>query len=46
MIYLAWELYNGGPSEEKWGVHDIFGRLGDPWDRVALEALKWRYRLN
>lgn len=46
MIHLAWELYNGGPSEGKWGVHDIFGRLGNPWDRVALEALKWRYRLN
>lgn len=46
MIHLALELYNGGPSEGKWGVHDIFERLGDPWDQVAFEAVKMRYRIS
>ena len=46
MIHLAWELFNGGPSENKWGIHNIFGRLGDPWCRVALEAIQMRYHIS
>ena len=46
MIHLAWELFNGGPSENKWGIHNIFGRLGDPWCRVALEAIQMWYHIS
>lgn len=46
MIHLAWELFNGGPSENKWGVHDIFGRLEEPWCYVALKAIQKRYHIS